>query len=416
MACYPRSNCSCVYAPRLLFKVVFRGDDLHRPQLRRRLGLSQVIDAYQGLASLVEPVHRRVEAGERLLLAITFGTAAHMSDVADQSVDLVCMDPPYYNNVQYGELSDYFYVWQRRTLADLYPGVFQRRLVNKQDEAVANPARDGSDAAAKATYERMMAAIFAECRRVLKDTGLMTIMFNHKSHNAWETMTRSLIQAGWQITAAFPVESEPTKDIHHKEIAASVSSIFLTCRKRAKSHRIPAAWTGLGGRGVQHRIRDAVEAALWEFAPLALNPVDEMVACYGRALHVLSEQWPVLDGNEPVGPLRAMNEASRVVAEHQIRRITKGRLSVDDLDPETAMALTLYGIYGLTAIPFDEALNLSRSLNIALTARPRGYAVEGRMIGVNQVANGRRARRRRRREGLSRAPGAQRLQAPAREA
>ena len=99
--------------------------------------------------------------------------------------------------------------------------------------------------------------------------------------------------------------------------------------------------------------------------PLRLNPVDEMVACYGRALRVLSEQWPVMDGDEPVGPLRAMNEASRVVAENQIHRLTAGRLSVDDLDPETALALTAFGIWGLSDFAYDEALNLSRSLNIA---------------------------------------------------
>jgi hypothetical protein len=119
-----------------------------------------------------------------------------------------------------------------------------------------------------------------------------------------------------------------------------------------------------------------------------------MVACYGRALHVLSEQWPVMDGDEPVGPLRAMNEASRVVAEHQIRRVTDGRLSVDDLDPETAMALTLYGIWGLYEFAYDEALNLSRSLHITLSARPAGYRIEGRMIGINQEAEGWRGRSR----------------------
>jgi len=137
-----------------------------------------------------------------------------------------------------------------------------------------------------------------------------------------------------------------------------------------------------------------VQQGLVEFKLLNLTPVDEMVACYGRALHVLSEQWPVMDGDEPVGPLRAMNEANRVVAERQIVRITDGRLTVDDLDPETAMALTLYGIWGLYDFAYDEALNLSRSLNIALSARPAGYHVEGRMIGINQEAEGRRGRSR----------------------
>jgi putative DNA methylase len=357
-------------------------------------GLTQVIDAYRGIAELVKPLHDRCARGTSLPLTILNGTAAYMPGIPDQSVDLVCMDPPYYDNVQYGELSDYFYVWQRRTLSDLYPDPFTRRLVNKSDEAVANPARDGSSQAAKAQYERMMQEIFNECLRVLKHDGLMTLMFTHKTQDAWEALTRSLIEAGWTITASFPVESESTRDIHHKDIAAAASSIFLSCRKRTVAQPFPAVWTGLGGQGVQHRIRAAVQQGLLEFKLLNLTPVDEMVACYGRALHVLSEQWPVMDGDEPVGPLRAMNEASRVVAEHQITRVTDGRLSVDDLDPETAMALTLYGIWGLYEFAYDEALNLSRSLHITLSARPAGYRIEGRMIGINQEAEGRRGRSR----------------------
>jgi adenine-specific DNA methylase len=239
-----------------------------------------------------------------------------------------------------------------------------------------------------------MQEIFQECRRVVKDSGLMTLMFTHKSQDAWEVLTRSLIEAGWTITASFPVESESHHSMHQVDMAAAASSIFITCRKRTTNQAFPAVWTGLGGQGVQHRIRAAVQEGLVAFKPLNLMPVDEMVACYGRALHVLSEQWPVMDGDEPVGPLRAMNEASRVVAENQIVRITQGHLSVDDLDPETAMALTLFGIWGLKTVAYNEALNLSRSLNIALSARPAGYQVEGRMIGINQEASGKRGRSR----------------------
>jgi adenine-specific DNA methylase len=317
-----------------------------------------------------------------------------MPEINNSSVDLVCIDPPYYDNVQYGELSDYFYVWQRRTLHELYPNVFTRRLVNKQDEAVANPSRDGTEKAAKAEYERMMKEIFAECRRTLRDDGIMTIMFTHKSQHAWEALTRSLIEARWTITASFPVESEFLASMHQKNLAAAASSIFLSCRKRFSESAFPAAWTGLGGQGVQHQIRVAVEKGLHEFESLKLNPVDEMVACYGRALQILSEQWPVMDGDEAVSPIRAMNEASRVVAENQIRRITSGRLIVEDLDPETAMALTLYGIWGLNPFSYDNALNLSRSLNIALSNKQAGYRLEGRMIGINQEGGGKGGRSR----------------------
>jgi len=222
----------------------------------------------------------------------------------------------------------------------------------------------------------------------------MTLMFTHKTQEAWEALTHPLVEAGWTITASFPVDSEFAESLHQKNKAAAASSIFLSCRKRAVEQGAPALWTGLARQGVQQQIRQAVKAALVEFAPLHLTPVDEMVAAYGRALRVLSQQWPVMDGDEVVGPIRAMNEASRVVAEHQIARITRGRLAVDDLDSETAMALTLYGIWGVNSFAYDEALNLSRSLNIALSTRPGGYRVEGRMIGINQEAGGQRSRTR----------------------
>jgi len=117
-----------------------------------------------------------------------------------------------------------------------------------------------------------------------------------------------------------------------------------------------------------------------------------MVACYGRALRVLSREWPVMDGDEAVSPTRAMNEASRVVSAHHIRRITGERLTVDDLDPECAMALTLLGIWGIGEFSFDEALNLSKSLNIPIMSKNAGYRVEGRMIGMNKQTGGHRSR------------------------
>ncbi|MBE3553222.1 MAG: DUF1156 domain-containing protein, partial [Kyrpidia tusciae] len=172
----------------------------------------------------------------------------------------------------------------------------------------------------------------------------------------------------------------------------AASSIFLTCRKRVENRDTPATWLGFGGTGVAQRIREAVREGLEEFSVLRLNPVDEMVACYGRALQVLSENWPVMDGDEPVSPIRAMNEASAVVAQYQVSRMTQGRLKVDDLNPEAAMALTLYGIFGLAEFPYDEALSLSRSLNIRLESKAAGYRIEGRMIGVNDEQGGRRGR------------------------
>jgi adenine-specific DNA methylase len=363
-------------------EMVFSG-----PNSGSKWGLSQVLDAYKGIQQLVnESVHL-----DKQRLNIINGSGVHIDPVADKSVDLVCMDPPYYDNVQYAELSDYFYVWQKRTLKDLYPALSWSRLTNKQEEAVSSTARDGGSGLAKEKYESLMEEIFSEANRVLKDKGILTLMFTHKKQEAWETLTTSLIRSGWMITSSFPVESEGGNSTHQKDMASAASSIFISCRKRAIENNQVAFWSGLGGSGVQHQIRSAVEAGLDEFRPLKLNAVDQMIACYGRALQVLSENWPVMDGDEEVSPIRAMNEASRVVAEHQIKVITDGNISVDDLDTETAMALTMYGIWGHNEASFTEVLNLSRSLNISLETRTGGYGIEGRMVGINTEISGRTA-------------------------
>jgi putative DNA methylase len=215
--------------------------------------LSQIVSVYKQICNYLQEVTPRARSGEVPPPTILNGTAAHMPSLADGSVDLVCMDPPYYDNVQYGELSDYFYVWQKRTLSDLYPELFTRRLVDKSVEAVANPARDGSAKAAKLVYEQMMGQIFAECRRVLKGDGLMTLMFTHKTQEAWEALTRSLIEAGWTITASFPVESEAAESIHQKNTASAASSIFLSCRSGRWSTLSPPSGPAWPVRGCSSR-------------------------------------------------------------------------------------------------------------------------------------------------------------------
>lgn len=345
-----------------------------------RWALSQVTDAYKGIAELAISVHEA--QNEKLPLRIINGSAGNMSQVATGTVDLVCFDPPYYDNVQYGELSDFYYVWQKRGLRDVFPDLFSRRHVNKTDEAVANPSRDGSASNAKAAYERMMAEIFTECRRVLNDDGVMTLMFTHKKQEAWETLTRSLIESGWVITACMPVESESGYSTHQMNMASAASTIFITCRKRVDEGAEPAAWQGIGGTGVAARIRTAVRDGLAEFERLKLSPVDEMIASFGRALQVLSERWPVYDGDEVVSPVQAMTAASAVVAAHQITRITEGRLSIEDLDTETGIALTILGAFGTAEFAFDDARNLANALNVAIEGKNGNYTVSDRKVGL----------------------------------
>jgi len=122
------------------------------------------------------------------------------------------MDPPYGANVMYAELSDFFYVWLKRTAGLVVPELFTHRLTDKQSEAVANKAhfkgQKGAEALANRDYQEKMATIFAESRRVLKPNGIMTVMFTHKDTSAWDALTKGLIETGFIITASWPVNTE----------------------------------------------------------------------------------------------------------------------------------------------------------------------------------------------------------------
>ena len=133
-------------------------------------------------------------------VTITCKPGDSLDHVEDGSVDAVVMDPPYYDNRMYAELSDFFYVWLKRTAGHVFPQLFRSHLTDKDNEAVANPARfrgqKGARALAGRDYQERMASIFAECRRTLKPDGVMTVMFTHKASGAWDALTTGLIKAG----------------------------------------------------------------------------------------------------------------------------------------------------------------------------------------------------------------------------
>ena len=135
---------------------------------------------------------------------ITAGPAQDV-DLPNASVDAIVFDPPYHNNVNYAELSDFFYVWLKRTVGYIYPELCRPYLADKVNEAIASPARFREQAAgqgqsagklATADYEAKMGEIFRECRRVIKPDGIMTVMFTHRTTAAWDALVTGLIGAG----------------------------------------------------------------------------------------------------------------------------------------------------------------------------------------------------------------------------
>ena len=153
-------------------------------------------------------------------ITITCKPGDSLDHIEDGSIDAVIMDPPYYDNVMYAELSDFFYVWLKRTAGYVFPELFRRHLTDKDNEAVANPARfqgqKGAKALAGRDYQERMASIFAECRRTLKPGGVMTLMFTHKATGAWDALTKGLMEAGFAITASWPINTEAEGSLHIK--------------------------------------------------------------------------------------------------------------------------------------------------------------------------------------------------------
>ena len=124
----------------------------------------------------------------------------------------------------------------KRTAGHIYPELFRRPLTDKEKEAVSNPAKfkgaKGAGALADDDCRDRMAAIFAECWRVLKDDGIMTLMFTHKATGAWDALTKGLMEAGFIITASWPINTEAEGSMHIRDKSAANSTIFLVCRPR----------------------------------------------------------------------------------------------------------------------------------------------------------------------------------------
>ena len=187
-------------------------------------------------------------------VTITCKSADSLDHLADGSIDAVVMDPPYYDNVMYAELSDFFYVWLKRTAGHLFPELFRRQFTDKENEAVANLAKfsgqTGARALAGKDYQARMAAIFAECRRVLKPDGIMTLMFTHKATGAWDALTTGLIEAGFAITASWPINTEAGGSLHirtrrrrtARSSSPAVSGRLRGCPKAAATGKTWSRW------------------------------------------------------------------------------------------------------------------------------------------------------------------------------
>ena len=304
---------------------------------------------------------------------ITCKSGDRLDHIEDGAVDAVVIDPPYYDNVMYAELSDFFYVWLKRTAGLVFPELFGRSLTDKENEAVANPAKfagqKGARAMAGQDYEERMALIFEECRRVLKPSGIMTVMFMHKSTGAWDALTKSIIQAGFYITTSWPINSEARGSMHIKDKAAAKSTILLACRPRQPID------TASYWEDVEPVVRESVRKRMGEFEKAGMRGVDVHLSAFGPALEAFSRSWPMkrraprVNGNG-VDPYSVTPEDALVAARREVKQWRLDKLICStpnkELDPATAFFVLAWDTFDSPKFPYDEALHLAKAVDVDL--------------------------------------------------
>lgn len=332
-------------------------------------------------------------------VTITCRSADALNHLTDESVDVVVMDPPYYDNVMYAELSDFFYVWLKRTAGHVFPELFTRPLTDKDAEAVANPAKfqgeKGARQLATRDYRERMAAIFAECRRVLKPDGVMTLMFTHKATGAWDALTTGLVEAGFSVSASWPINTEAEGSLHIKNKSAANSTIFLVCRPRV------AAQAGDEVRyweDIEPLVARAVRNRVEEFQRAGIGGVDLYLASFGPALEEFSRHWPLRRGTpaaqpesrrrrkqqeifeeawDPyaVTPEDALDAARREVKRWRLEQLTHLK-SRAELDPLTSFFVLAWDAFRAPVFPYDEALRLARAVGVDIDTEVIGRVAE----------------------------------------
>lgn len=303
--------------------------------------------------------------------------------LADGSVDAVITDPPYYDNVMYAELSDFFYVWLKRSLRGVWPQFCDLTITDKQGEAVANPslfkdvathagrgkrAQGTSTAAelASAHYENLLTQSFREAHRVLTDQGVLNVMFTHKRVDAWDTLGAALLNSGFAITSSWPIATESENSLHQAKKNSAQSTILLNCHKRGTT--TPAYWAD-----IRHEVAQAAVEAVGRFNGHGLKGVDLTLATYGPVLAVLSRNWPVFTGElnadgepEVLRPDTALDLAREKVAVLKKRGLLGGKDV--DFDRVTDWWLLAWSDFQAAEFPAGEALKLSLATHLDLDA------------------------------------------------
>ena len=277
----------------------------------------------------------------------------------DDHFDAVLTDPPYYDNVPYSYLSDFFYVWLKRTVGHLYPDLFATPLTPKGEEIVAYSHGKGGLEEGKQRFEAMLSQAFREIHRVLKPGGIAVIVYAYKTTAGWETVINALLDSGLVVSSAWPLSTEMQSRLRANESAALASSIYIVARK---VERKP---TGFYNE-VREELRRHLDRKLQRLWEEGIGGADFFIAAIGSAIEVFGKYEKIMDyeGNI-IRADRLLEEVRTLATDFAVRQILHNGFA-GEIDPLTRFYVLWRWNFGEARAPFDEARKLAQSCGIDL--------------------------------------------------
>ena len=277
----------------------------------------------------------------------------------DNYFDTVFTDPPYYDNINYAELSDFFYVWLKRIVGTLYADYFSTPLVPKVNEIVANPIRQGGQDEANRFFEDSLKKAFQELYRVLKPNGISYIVYAYKTTEGWETLINSLLYSNLIVTGAWPINTEMEARLNANETAALASSIYIVCRK---IDRQPTAFYN----DVKEETKVYLGKKLDRLWDEGISGADFFIAAIGSSIEVFGKYQSVIDyEGKVIRANRLLEDVRVIVTDYAVKKILHNGFATG-ISELTRYYVLCRWEFKAAKIPFDEANKLAHSCHIEL--------------------------------------------------
>ena len=277
-----------------------------------------------------------------------------------QPVNAIITDPPYYDAIPYADLSDFFYVWLRRSIGDRFSKFLANILTPKPEELVQQHKTGERGRIGKDFYEKGMAESFRAAHNSLCDDGRMVVVFAHKDPAAWETLTTALIGAELVVTASWPIDTELGNRLRGMNSASLASSLWLVCRKRPSNTRV----------GHYSKVKEEMQKRITErlryFWDAGIQGPDFVWAAIGPALESYSSYREVrrMDGGA-FTVAEFLTEVRRIVSDFALGQLLHGA-STEALDEWTRYYLMHMNHFGTEDAPVGECILLAQGYGLSL--------------------------------------------------